>query len=207
MNDREYCLRNPRDVVRAFGVGVFLSAIASQSKSLLERAVDHHQLHGYALPGDVGRAYRLASLLELRAAQIYGKLARRFADQPDVAAFFKELQAEEWEHGRLMTLCQLTVVLHSRFEYLPRIRDPKIREILAHLRELSGRVATLSLEEALETTQALEQSEINTIFDRLLKQVNTDAVRVFEGRLREVEGHAEAVPKRIAALRQRLASK
>jgi rubrerythrin len=204
--DRDYCLRHPGSIVRTFGVGVFLGTIASRRKSLLARAVEYHQLHGCAFPGHVGRAYRLAALIELRVARIYGKLAERFAAQPEVSAFFRTLEEEEQEHSRLMQLCRFLVVRHPRLKYLPEIRHPNIRAILALLRELSVAVDTLPLDKALEATVTLEQGEINSIFDRLLKQADVEPVRLFEGRLHEAEGHADAVPKRVAALRERLAS-
>lgn len=113
---------------------------------------------------------------------------------------------EEQEHSGLMQLCRFLVAYHPQLKYLPEIRHPNIRAILALLRELNRAVEVLSLEEALEATVNLEQGEINSVFDRLLKQVDAEGVRLFEGRLRAVEGHAEAVPKRVAALRRRLAS-
>lgn len=201
--DREYCLRHPGSIVRTFGLGTFLGTIAG-GKSLLERAVERHQRHGYAYPGYVGRAYRLAALIELRVARIYGKLARRFADQPEVAALFHELDEEEQEHSRLMELCRYVVVRHPRLKYLPEIRHPNIRAILAQLRELSRAVDALSLDDALDITVELEQGEINSIFDRLLKQTDADAARLFESRLRQAEGHAESVPRRVTALREHL---
>jgi hypothetical protein len=202
--DRGYCLKHSSSIVRTFGIGLFLGAIASDRKSLLQRAVEYHERRGYALPGHVGRAYRLAALIELRVARIYGRLAERFAEQPEVAAFFRQLEEEELEHSRLMQLCRFLVVLHPRLKYLPQIRDPKIGSIRRQLRDLSRRAASLSQGDAHDATVIVEHGEINTIFDRLLKQADSDAVRLFEGRLREVEGHAEAVPKRVAVLRQRL---
>ncbi len=202
--DRSYCLKHPAEVVRFFGLAASLGTLVSDKKSLLERVVDHYEAHGFAFPGDVGRAYRLAALIEYRVAQIYGRLAERFAAQPEVAAFFRDLQEEEREHGEVMQLCRFGVVLHPRLQFIPSIRDPEIRAILTRLRELRGRIDTISLEEALATTVALEQSEVNSIFDRLLKQVDAGEVRLFQGRLSEVEGHAESVPRRVVALRQRL---
>lgn len=202
--DRDYCLRHPQRIIGSFGLGLFLGTVASRRKTLLERAVAHYELHGYAFPGHVGRAYRLAALIEMRVATIYGRLAARFADRPEVSAFFRELEAEEREHSRLMQLCRFLIVSHPRLKYLPEVRDPVIRGILAQLRTLNREVDSLSLDQALDATVTLEQGEINAIFDRLLKQADSEAIRLFEGRLHEVEGHAEVVPKRVAALRRRL---
>ncbi len=202
--DRDYCLKHPATIVQSFGLGVFLGMLTSTRKSLLERAVGYYENRGLSFPGHVGRAYRLAALIEMRVARIYGRLAERFASQPDAAAFFRELEEEEWEHSRLMQLCRYLIVAHPRLQFLPEVRDPNIRTILAQLRDLYRRVDELTLEQALEATVTIEQGEINAIFDRLLKQADAEAIRLFEGRLHETEGHAEIVPKRVAALRRRL---
>lgn len=203
---RDYCVRHAGGIARTFGFGLLLSTLASNRKTLLERAVSYYENRGYAFPGHVGRAYRIATLIEARVARIYGRLAERFASQPEVAELFRELEQEELEHSRLMQLCRFLVVLHPRLEFVPRIRDPQISAILSELRVLQSRVGQMSLEQALDATVAVEQGEINTVFDRLLRQVDCEATRLFEGRLSEMQGHAQSVPERVALLRRRLAT-
>jgi hypothetical protein len=204
---REYCFKHSREIIRSFGFGVFLGTLASNRKTLLERTVDYYESRGYAFPGHIGRAYKLAALIELRVARLYGRLAERFSAQREAAALFEELKEEEREHCRLMQLCRFLVVVHPRLKYLPQVRDPQIRTIVARLRALNARLDTLSLEEALEEVVAIEKSEVNAIFERLLKQAEAEPIRLFEGRLHEVEGHAESVPRRVEALRWQLAAR
>jgi hypothetical protein len=84
------------------------------------------------------------------------------------------------------------------------VRDPEVRTLLRELRTHDRNVWRLSLDEALDLTEKLEASEINIIFDKLLKQAQNPQNRFFSSQLAKVEGHASAVPKRIKALRGEL---
>lgn len=202
---RDYCIRHPRQVIHLFGAGVFLGMLWSDRKSLLERVIAYHRDHGIPLPGEAGRAYRLAALLEFRVARFYHRLAQQFPDQPEVQSLYQELREEELEHGRLMCLCRYTARYHPALEYTPSLRDPEVHEALRRVRALERAVPSLTLHEALAVTEALEQTEINTIFDRLLRQADTRESRLFEAELQATADHATEVPRRIAALRERLA--
>ncbi|HKJ75811.1 MAG TPA: hypothetical protein VKA64_01255 [Gammaproteobacteria bacterium] len=202
---RDYCIRHPMQVIHLFGAGVLLGMLWSERKSLLERVIEYHQDHGIPLPGEAGRAYRLAALIEFRVAHLYQRLAEQFADQPEVQAFYRELQAEELEHGRLMCLCRYTGHDHPALQYRPSLRDPEVSETLRRVRSLEKAAPTLTLNEALAVTEALEQTEINTIFDRLLRQADSAESRLFEEQLQATADHATEVPRRIAALREQLA--
>jgi hypothetical protein len=158
------------------------------------------------MPGRLGNAYRLSAVIEFRVARVYGRLADRFAHRASVHDFFRELQVEEEEHGRLMTLCLYTVKSNRECGFVPSIRDPDIRNLLGHLRDLERHAHELSLDEALDLTEQLERSEVNTIFDRLLMQASSPQSDFFVAQLKKVEGHSVAVPKRIKALREQLAA-
>ena len=201
---RDYCIRHPARIIHLFGTGVLLGMLWSERKSLLERVVEHYQDHGIPLPGEAGHAYRVAALIEFRVARLYEQLAEQFADEPEVHAFYRELHAEELEHGRLMCLCRYTASHHPALEYTPSLRDPAVSEALRRVRSLAQAAPTLTLDEALAVTEALEQTEINTIFDRLLRQADTTESRLFEEELQATADHATEVPRRIAELRERL---
>jgi hypothetical protein len=82
------------------------------------------------------------------------------------------------------------------------VRDPAIRDSLNDLRELERKVDNLALEEALDITIKLEQSEVNVIFGRLLNQVDSAQSKLFAEQFKGVEGHSESVPRRITELKQ-----
>jgi hypothetical protein len=202
--DRDYVREHPSEIIRTFGLLAYIRTLGSRSKGLLEQMTQSHLDSGIALPGPIGDAYRLSAVLELRAARIYAAMARRFADQPLVRAFFEELQEEEEEHGRLMLLCLHTAHADNKMDYVPSVRDPQIRALLRTMRNHERNAWKLSLEEALALTEELEAGEVNVIFDRLLAQTSDPQSDFFVSQLAKAEGHAAAVPKRIKALREKL---
>lgn len=200
---RSHCLQHPAHALRTYGPGIFFAALVQQQASLLQLLTTHFATHGYAMPGALGRAYRLAALLELRMARFYAALAERFAGEAEVANLFRELSEEEEEHGRLMQLCRYTVMLSPAIHFVPRLQDADIRVLLRRLRHLRAGINELSLEQALSLTAELERSEINTIFDMLLQQARNEVIAPFADALYRAGEHATSVPRRIARLRQR----
>ena len=203
--DREYIRRHPGQVIKTFGLRAYVRAMASPKTGLLEQVAERYIDRGIPMPGRLGNAYRLSALLELRVARIYAAMGRRFTDSAPVREFFAKLQAEEEEHGRIMLLCLYTVDARGEQGYVPSVRDPEIRDLLGELRAHERNAWRLSLDEALELTDSLEASEVNVIFDRLLAQVSSPKTDFFIDQLARAEGHATVVPRRIQALRERLA--
>ncbi len=202
--DRDYCLKHPMSIIKLFGLGVFLGMVFDKKKSLLERLTEYYAAHDYPLPGKIGDAYKLSALLEYRMARIYSGFAKKFHDNEEARKLFDELQQEEREHGRLMELCRYTVKTRPSLKYTPSVRDPSIRQMLQELRRIERKIDDLSLGEALDITERLEQGEVNTIFDRLLQQADQSESRVFEEQMHQTEGHGTTVPRRIQALREKV---
>lgn len=176
-----------------------------RERDLLAALVARHRNHGIALPGQPGNAYRISSIIEFRVARVYGQLAEHFKSQPEAAAFFRELQEEEKQHGHLMLLCMYTVNNDPPLRFVPTIKDPTVVALLERLKRVEAAIPSLTLDEALAITHELETSEINTIFDRLLAQSNHPSTRFFRKRFDALEGHAESIPRRIAELKATLA--
>ena len=200
---RKYCLKHPGKIIKVFGLEVFLGMLFSK-KSLLQRVTEAYEHYGIAMPGAIGNAYKISALIEYRMARLYGKMADRFVDREEVHTFFEELQREEKEHARLMMLCLYSVVLNQHVQFIPSIRDPEISGILRRIKAVERSVDTLTLDEALGLTEELEKGEINTIFDKLLKQTRRSESLIFEEEMQSLENHSRCVPKRIKALRQRI---
>ncbi len=199
---RDYCLKHPLEIARLFGVGVWLNMLLKRRTSLLEQVVESYSTRTFPMPGYLGRAYKIAALIELRVARIYAKMAEKFADHTATRKLFEELQYEEEEHSRLMTLCLYTVKLRASVNFVPQIRDPEIRELLQFLRGIHRTVDDLDLEEALRITEDLEKGEVNVIFDKMLRQNPDVESHFFEAQMGAVEKHSESVPRRINALRE-----
>ena len=203
--DREYVRGHAEEVIRSFGLMAYIRSLRTKDKGLLEQLEEKYLGSGIPMPGRLGNAYRLSALIELRVARIYERMVRRFEENPLVRTFFQELQDEEQEHARVMVLCLYTVDAQTELDYVPSVRDPEMRALLGELRTKALGVWKLSLDEALDLTEKLEASEVNTIFDKLLKQTRNPKSDFFISQLAKVEGHAAAVPKRIKALREQLA--
>jgi hypothetical protein len=103
-----------------------------------------------------------------------------------------------------MTLCLYTIDGKANADFVPSVRDPDNRALMQELRAVERNAWKLSLDEALDVTEKLEASEVNVIFDRLLKQAQNPKSELFVSQLAKAEGHASAVPKRIKALREKL---
>ena len=203
--DREYVRQHTGEVIKTFGLMAYIRSMRTKGKGLLEQMEEKYLGSGIPMPGRLGNAYRLSALIELRVARIYERMVRRFEENPLVRTFFQELQDEEQEHARVMVLCLYTVDAQTELDYVPSVRDPEMRALLGGLRTKALGVWKLSLDEALDLTEKLEASEVNTIFDKLLKQTRNPKSDFFISQLAKVEGHAAAVPKRIKALREQLA--
>ncbi len=118
---REYCLKNPAEIIRLFGVRVFLSILFCSNKSLLQQVIASYVSH------------------------IYKKMSAKFKDNTQVRDFYAELQREEEEHARLMLLCLYTVSLKPSVHYVPSIRDKAIRRVTGYLRDIERSIDGLSL--------------------------------------------------------------
>jgi rubrerythrin len=204
IGDRDYVRQHPGEVIKTFGLMAYIRAVGPSRVGLLEQMERKYVEAGIPMPGAVGNAYRLSALLELRAARIYARMVKRFEEVQVVREFFETLQAEEEEHARVMTLCLYTIEGKAEVNYVPSVRDPEVRALLRHLRTQERNVWRLSLDEALNLTEEMEASEVNVIFDKLLKQAQSPKTEFFISQLAKAEGHASAVPKRITALRQKL---
>jgi hypothetical protein len=199
--DRDYCLRHPAEIIRLYGLGVFLGMLIDKRMTLLERVTRNYQATRIPLPGPVGNAYRLSALIEYRISRIYAALADRFADDPEAARLFADLSAEEEEHGRVMLACLFHVKHSPTLRYVPSLLDPEIRATLIRLRTLKKQIHSLSLDAALELTAELEGGEVNVIFERLLRQVDAAQLVLCAERLAGALSHSESVPRRMKTLR------
>lgn len=200
---RAYCLTHPWEIGRLYGWNVVLETLVSK-RSPLDRVARSLAATRGPMPRPLGMSYRIATLLELRAEQIYRRMAERFESVPLARALFEDLADEEQEHARLMTICLHTVRLGPSVKYVPSVMAGEIRRAMNEMRALQRRIPTMTLEEALEASKALERSEINVIFGKLFDQVAEPEVLPLREAMRQAENHAATVPKRIAMLREQL---
>ncbi len=201
---REYCLAHPVEISQLYGWNVFLGTLVNRRRTVLERVESTFSENRLAMPGPLGQSYRLSALFELRAAKIYQQMAERFADVLPAHRLFKELQEEEAEHARLMNICLYSVRMSPDVQYVPSVRDAEVQAVMKEMRGVQRRVPTMTLDEALKTSEALELGEVNLIFGKLLKQVAEPEVGLLRQMMRHAENHQVSVPRRIGLLRQEL---
>lgn len=203
--DREYCIHNQAQIVKLFGLNIFLKMLFSNKKSLLERLTEKYLSSGIAMPGNVGNAYKLSALIEFRIAKIYESMAERFKDNPLVHDLFVKLSEEELEHGRIMLVCLFKIVLNKDICFTPSVLDPEIRKLLLKLRLIKQQVNDMSVEKALQVTEEIELSEVNIIFGKLLRQVDKPELEPFCKQLESAKNHSESVPLLIIEIKKKLA--
>lgn len=201
---REYCLAHPLEIGQLYGWSVLFGAVLDPRRSVLDRVAASFGENRLAMPGALGHSYRLSELFEHRAAQLYRLMAERFRDVVPAHQLFKELQEEEEEHARLMRVCLFSVRVTPETTYFPSIRDAEVREVMATMRAVKRRIPTMTLDEALSASVALEAGEVNMVFGRLLKQVVEPEVGLLRQVMRNAETHQHSVPRRVEALRKQL---
>lgn len=115
---------------------------------------------------------------ERRAGEIYQRLAGSFADLPSVAAFWREMAADEEIHA---------LILEAAREVFPPTAPPpevagwtrKIAEVDALLEQVRAEVgASLSLAEALARAEELERSELNQLTAFLVQRAAREFSRL-----------------------------
>lgn len=197
---------HPLEIWRLYGAGVLLRSWVNRRRSLLSHVARAFPSSRVAMPGCVGRSYRVARLIEQRVAKIYRLLGERFAQLEPVGHLFRDFEAEELDHADLMTVCLYTVRIDPKAAYAPSILDPEIRALLGELRAVQRRIPEMTLEEAFKTAEALEAGEANVVFGKLLKQVAEPEVHLLRQLLHDAEDHAVSVPRRIDEVRHKLSS-
>ena len=108
--------------------------------------------------------------LELKAADFYDTLTRRFAGDTELARFWSAMAAEEREHARKLATWRELIAAEPP-EQRPRAAGfgVEIEEIERLLDEACAAAATADEEEAFALALGLEGSEINAIYETLLR--------------------------------------
>lgn len=108
--------------------------------------------------------------LERKAAEFYETLARRFAGDAELAALWSTMASEEREHARKLATWRELVAAEPA-EHRPQASgfDADVDEVERLLDESRAAAATSDEEESFAMALALEGSELDTIYTRLLQ--------------------------------------
>ncbi|MDF1563665.1 MAG: ferritin family protein [Deltaproteobacteria bacterium] len=192
-------LAHPVVTIRCFGWVVLLRALtASRGTTFLELVC---AVPAHARPVAVPELLERAIALEERAGTIYEDLSGRFSDRPEVAAFFAGLAREEEGHAELLRLCRAAAERSGWQEasFTPwRASIPKLEEEL-EAAEIQVREAE-TLDEVFSLVLELEASEINDVFEAVVKATDSDFVRTLEAFQAACATHLEHLRRRIAEL-------
>jgi len=128
-------------------------------------------LFGFSEAVDAIRYLRQATRVEEIAAEIYGALSRRFASDPTLHRFWASMAEDERKHAKKLATWRRLL------ERTPPERRPDCEDFSAGIRDLEALAAELrsrargveDVEEAFSIALALESSELDVIYTRLLQ--------------------------------------
>jgi hypothetical protein len=170
-------LFHPVVTIRCFGWKIFWQALqASPNCTFLSLLTERSVFGGQ--DSEISDVLRQCINLELRAKQIYVRLADTAAESRSLAQFFVTLAQQEQNHADLLELCS-AASRHAGW----RLHDlPVWRKELARLdQELHEAEVTASsvcdVNDAMRLVVKLESSEINRVFEGVIGASNSAFVK------------------------------
>jgi rubrerythrin len=169
-------LAHPFVTIRCFGWRVFFKSLfAGRDQTFLSLLNEADVLKP---AGDVLELVSRCVDLELRAKKIYETYAARFAQQMEAKRFFESMARQEQGHSELLSVCR-EAARRERWNdklFAPwRDAVPKLEE---KMESTERRVAeNQELIAALQHVIEIESSEINHIFDAVVRATDSEFVR------------------------------
>jgi len=133
--------------------------------------------------------------VEARVGRLYRALSERFASGGEMARLWRELAFEEEIHaGILRRELESFEQVEDAGAYLPEYA-PRLEHVLQVLDDLEERTLTLeTLDDALVVAMALEQAELEDLYDDLVVQ-GYPAFKLISERLESVSSAPPAPPR------------
>ncbi len=177
---KRHVLAHPVITIQSFGWQVFFRAItAGRDRTFL--SIVAPTLHQTTTPASVSSFIERCVALEVRAGEVYRRLAQRFEDVPPLARFFDTLATQEMGHAELLEFCRgLAGDSCWREQEVAEWRDSipglekRMAEVEDGLDQLTDPAATLRL--VIE----IEGSEINHVFRGVVAATDNEFVRTFQ---------------------------
>ncbi len=197
-------LWHPAATIRCFGWRVFFRAVIPwQGRTFLGLLRDAGVLGATAQQAPEVLEHCIQ--LELRARRIYAALAKAFADEGLVGAFFAALADQERSHADLLELSRAAAgrggwnaqAFAPWQDHLPRLSE----QMNAADRAL-GEVD--SVEDALRLVLQIESSEINPVFRAAIAAGNAAFVRRLRPFREVTDAHLSYIAERIPQLEPKL---
>jgi rubrerythrin len=201
---KRHVLAHPVITIQSFGWQVFFRAItAGRDRTFL--SIVAPTLHQTTTPASVSSFIERCVALEVRAGEVYRRLAQRFEDVPPLARFFDTLATQEMGHAELLEFCRgLASGSCWREEEVAEWRDSipglekRMAEVEDGLDQLTDPAATLRL--VIE----IEGSEINHVFRGVVAATDNEFVRTFQAFQDAEKEHLEFLCREIPRMEANL---
>jgi rubrerythrin len=197
-------LTHPIVTVQCFGWKVFFRVLIAGGDVTFLSIVANSRPFGdptRELPELVSRCVAL----ERSAMRIYDMLAERFDEEPEVRSFFRSLAIQEKGHAELLELCHRSVG-HGRWveQQLATMRGD-VERLQSEMLATEKSVPEISsVRDALRLVIAVESSEINEFFKRIVAVCPSQFVRVIRRFWDAEQRHLEFICRNIEALKSDL---
>jgi rubrerythrin len=169
-------LAHPIVTIRCFGWRVFLKAlVAGRDQTFLSLLNETDVLKP---AGDVSELVDRCVDLELRAKSIYETYAARFTDHIEAKRFFDSMARQEQGHAELLRVCREAAERQRWNDQLFAPWRDAIPTLEQQMQAMEARIETnVDLVRALQHVIDIESSEINHIFDAVVKATDSEFIR------------------------------
>lgn len=197
---RRHVLAHPMTTIQSFGWQVFFRAItAGPDRTFL--SIIAPTLCLSPPPASVSLFVERCVSLEVRAGEIYRRLARRYDASPPLARFFDTLSHQEQDHAELLEICRgLAGESCWQEEEITRWRGviPQLEHRMSEVEQGLDQIADAG--EALQLVIDVEGSEINSIFRGVVAATDNDFVRNFQAFQNAEKEHIDFICREIPRL-------
>jgi rubrerythrin len=119
--------------------------------------------------------------VERLVSKIYFRFSHLFLNQPELRDFWWEMAKEEEQHACILHACRAVIANYDDDKLDPKINSAKADELKEWLLAyLHLGTPTLSVDEAFRIALEVENSEIDTIYSRLLQLGGPQVAKTME---------------------------
>ena len=197
---KRHVLAHPVTTIQSFGWTVFFRALAAGSDRTFLSLVAP-TLHRAQIPAGLSTFIERCVALEVRAGEIYRRLARRYDASPPLARFFDTLADQEQGHAELLEICRgLAGDSSWREEDVARWRDviPVLEKRMSGVEEGLDRL--IDTTDVLHLVIEIEGSEINQLFRGVMEATGNEFVRTFSAFRSAEKEHLDYICREIPRL-------
>jgi hypothetical protein len=119
--------------------------------------------------------------IERLVSKIYFRFSHLFLARPELRDFWWEMAREEEQHACILRACRAVIENYEEETLDPTISREKARELSQRLDSFLGRgTPALTVEESFRIALEIENSEIDTIYSKLVQLGGPNIARTME---------------------------